>query len=74
MFGELKREEKGEAQSEKTRVKDEKKRSKEEEKLRKKERKQNPPADEEEQVRQLPTLSYQPSAISYQREYLFAES
>jgi len=47
MFGELKREEKAEAQSEKVRTKEEKKRSKEEEKLRKKERKQNPPARDE---------------------------
>ena len=47
MFGELKREEKAEAQSEKVRTKEEKKRSKEEEKLRKKERKQNPPSDDD---------------------------
>jgi hypothetical protein len=45
LFGELKRDEKAEAQSEKARIKEEKKRSKEEEKLRKKERKQNPPSD-----------------------------
>jgi hypothetical protein len=47
LFGELKRDEKAEAQSEKDRIKEEKKRSKEEEKLRKKERKQAPPADDE---------------------------
>ena len=48
IFGELKPDEKAEAQSEKDRTREEKKRSKEEEKLRKKERKQAPPADNDE--------------------------
>ncbi len=48
IFGELKPDEKAEAQSEKERLKEEKKRTKEEEKLRKKEQKQAPPSDKDE--------------------------
>ncbi len=48
IFGELKSDEKADAQSEKDRTKEEKKRSKEEEKLRKKEQKQAPPSDKDE--------------------------
>jgi len=48
IFGELKSDEKAEAQSEKERMKEAKKRTREEEKLRKKERKQAPPADNDE--------------------------
>jgi len=48
IFGELKSDEKADAQSEKERTKEEKKRTKEEEKLRKKERKQAQPADRDE--------------------------
>jgi len=48
MLGELKSDEKADAQAAKDRTKEEKKRSKEEEKLRKKEQKQNPPPDSDE--------------------------
>jgi hypothetical protein len=48
LFGELKREEKVDAQTAKDREKDEKKRAKEEEKLRKKEHEKGPPTDKDE--------------------------
>ena len=48
LFGELKREEKADAQTVKDREKEEKKRTKEEEKLRKKEHEKGPPTDKDE--------------------------
>jgi Sec-independent protein translocase protein TatA len=48
VFGELKREEKVDAQTAKEREKDEKKHAKEEEKLRKKEHEKGPPTDKDE--------------------------
>jgi hypothetical protein len=48
LFGELKRDEKADAQTVKDREKDEKKRTKEEEKLRKKEHEKGPPTDQDE--------------------------